>query len=703
MLGSREGGTALGALIVAAGLALTFTTASRPDAASLPTTASNRQVVSGYVNAAVRVGGAVYVGGEFSRIAPRTGSAIIVSKRGGRIEPVRAEIAGGSVNAAVSDGAGGWYVGGSFTAVGDARRNGLAHVLADGTPDPAFVPPDLPEIKAMALDGHVLAVVAAERNAGAVSHALDTRTGAELRVAYARPLGAGDPRVLLANEGTLYIAFGNRRLAAYQIGSGMRLWSRRFGGGTSIRDEGGVIAMAMNGSQLIVGGGFTQGRNQNLVLLDAGSGALERPVVRVPRGVLSLAVVDDTAYVAYARSRRFSSGLAVLDLESGRLRAWGAIRPDLLAADATNVYMTGMSTKDARRSKSFPLNRVYSARAGTPHANLHRVSPPVAGEALALVPQGGHLLFGGTFTGAGGVVRNNLAAFDARTGRLLPWHPNAADGGCCGVKAVAAAGRTIYVAGPFTQVSGAPRDGLAAVSAHGAGQLLPWHPRLSHSSIYELAVGAGRVFAGGSLILPGENQMVGLAAFSARGAATHLRFAPKLGFEFDIGAMTVWHRTLVVGGQSVIAYAAHGDGRHELWRRPTDSYVFAFARRSTTLYAGGNFEHVARRPRRNVAALALNRHGALLPFAPIVPITVETLALSGPDLVFGGGDFDAHSPQVLGAVDLNGKLEPWRFDAPEAIEVDQVAQAGSGLFVAGAFDWLGPPGNQAAGGLAWLR
>src|SRR5215216_483461 len=130
MLGSRKGGVALAALM-AAGLALTFTSASRPDAASLPTTASNRQIVAGYVNTAVRVGRAVYVGGEFGRIAPRTGSAIIVPKRGGRLE-----VAGGSVDSAVADGSGGWYLGGSFTTVGDARRNGLAHVLADGTPDP---------------------------------------------------------------------------------------------------------------------------------------------------------------------------------------------------------------------------------------------------------------------------------------------------------------------------------------------------------------------------------------------------------------------------------------------------------------------------------------------------------------------------------------------------------------------------------------
>jgi hypothetical protein len=196
-----------------------------------------------------------------------------------------------------------------------------------------------------------------------------------------------------------------------------------------------------------------------------------------------------------------------------------------------------------------------------------------------------------------------------------------------------------------------------------------------------------------------------LVAFSARGTGRLLRFSARLGDEFEIGALTVWHRALLVGGQSVIAYSVDGDGRHMLWRRSTDSYVSAFARRGATLYAGGNFDHVDRRPRQNLAAFALNRRGALLPFAPRVPISVESLAPLGSELVFGGQDVDGHSPQVLGAVGEDGKLETWHVDAPpgEFAIVVGMAPTKDGLVVAGHFGWLGPVGNQAAGGIAWLR
>ena len=72
--------------------------------------------------------------------------------------------------------------------------------------------------------------------------------------------------------------------------------------------------------------------------------------------------------------------------------------------------------------------------------------------------------------------------------------------------------------------------------------------------------------------------------------------------------------------------------------------------------------------------------------------------------MFGGGDDDHGSTQVLGAVNLDGTLEPWRFDAtPQSIEVTRIAPVKGGFFLAGHFDWIGPPGNQAPGGIAWLR
>ena len=667
------------------------------DAASadtpFPTTISGRYAVPGYVNVTARIGNTVYIGGEFSHIAPRTGSAVVVPAHGGRVEPVRAEVAGGPVNAVVADGSGGWYVGGSFATVGDARRDGLAHLQADGSLDRAFDPPALGEVDALALAGDILVVAAGPPDEMAVTHALSATSGAELAIQYDPPSGAGAARVLGASGGRLYVGFGNRRLAAYGVATGTRFWSRKFCE-SCYQNSGGVLALAFDRDRLLVGGGFVQGRSRNLVVLDAGNGVPKGRPVRIFRVVGSLAVARGHVYLPYGPE------VDVLDLASGRIRQWGAIRSSHLATDGTTVFMDGSSHRDEQAKSYFG---VYAARAGTRHAALRRVTPPLAGYTNALAPQGRRLLVAGSIGGVGGPVRHNLAAFDGRTGKLLAWHPSAADSGCCGVTALVGQGHTIYVGGPFKRLSGAPRPGLGAVSADGAGRLLPWHPRLAASSdIDALAVGAGRVFVGGSLDSPSGSESH-IAAFSATSAATRVRFSPRLSFDFLINAMTVWKHSLIVGGPSIIAYSVDGNGRHELWRHSADN-VMSFETKGSTLYAGGNFEHVDRKARTRLAAFALDRHGAILPFKAAIPFGVETLAWFGSDLVFGGGDGYRKPHQVLGAVTTDGTVEPWRVDVPPSgLLVSGIEPVAGGLFVAGQFDWIGPPGNQAAGHTAWLR
>ena len=60
--------------------------------------------------------------------------------RTGAVDPTFPQVEGGSVCAAVADGAGGWFIGGDFTSVGGVPRRHLAHIRADGTLDPVWNP-----------------------------------------------------------------------------------------------------------------------------------------------------------------------------------------------------------------------------------------------------------------------------------------------------------------------------------------------------------------------------------------------------------------------------------------------------------------------------------------------------------------------------------------------------------------------------------
>src|SRR5688572_4713210 len=88
------------------------------------------------VNALARSAGRVFLGGDFTRIGPATGGGVVLDPAGGQRAAQFPDVRGiGFV--VVPDGAGGYYLGGRFSAVGGVARRNLAHVLADGSIDAA--------------------------------------------------------------------------------------------------------------------------------------------------------------------------------------------------------------------------------------------------------------------------------------------------------------------------------------------------------------------------------------------------------------------------------------------------------------------------------------------------------------------------------------------------------------------------------------
>jgi Domain of unknown function (DUF5122) beta-propeller len=132
-------------------------------AAALPATAQAGAdlapcVPDGTVSAIAHANGNTYIGGQFAAVGQRSGSGVPLARSGvggggGTAPPCQAsadpessgsavsgqpvrpfpEVSGGSVDAAIPDGQGGWYIGGSFTSVGGQAREGLARINADGS------------------------------------------------------------------------------------------------------------------------------------------------------------------------------------------------------------------------------------------------------------------------------------------------------------------------------------------------------------------------------------------------------------------------------------------------------------------------------------------------------------------------------------------------------------------------------------------
>lgn len=93
----------------------------------------------GIVYAITKTNDVLYFGGAFTSVGLRTGSGVPVSATTGQPEASYPKV-NGTVSAVVSDGLGGWFVGGQFTRVGGLPRTNLVHIRSDRSVDPTWRP-----------------------------------------------------------------------------------------------------------------------------------------------------------------------------------------------------------------------------------------------------------------------------------------------------------------------------------------------------------------------------------------------------------------------------------------------------------------------------------------------------------------------------------------------------------------------------------
>jgi len=336
-------------------------------------------------------------------------SVVLIDARTGAVNCTAPNPTHGFVNAAVADGGGGWFIGGSFRRVGSDARPLIAHLHGDGSVDPAF------------------------------------------RAQVSLP-GGGAIATLVRHGSVLYAGW-SRAVAAFDARTGKQIWRTSIGGAVESTSGccKGVSALTFGNGVLYVVGAY--GRiggvvRHGVAALDPRSGRPLSWTVDVNRSgeVLSVAVAaDGTVYLAGAFDRlggRRRHNLGAVSARTGRTTAWApVVRPGGGAVDAmviarAEVIIGGHSPQAA-----------FDIRTGRPFAWPTQVGGSVAHFAVSAstVYLGGNARE--SFSRVGDRPANNLAAVRLPGGSFTTWTPSVNTE--VGVQALAVSGNTVLAGGYF--------------------------------------------------------------------------------------------------------------------------------------------------------------------------------------------------------------------------------------------------------------
>jgi hypothetical protein len=400
--------------VLACALALALLPASGAAAVDVPPPGTLQ--ADGPVSAVTRIGDRLLVEGGFRSIGSFLGYGTALDPASGAVAP-GFPLVYGQVSEAISDGAGGLYLGGAFSSVGTHATRGVAHVRADGTVDPAFTADVQALVTSLAVaGGRLYAGDYRQRGPGSgLVLALDLRTGQRLGAAVRAP---ADVTELLAAGNRVYVGAGD--VFALDAATGVRdpgFACER------CADERRITALLAVGDRLYVGGSTL-----GVFAVDARTGARDQRFAPSPNLVQSEAfesgplafLLDGDRLLVGGHGLALgggSSNLVALDPATGAAdRAFGAGQNlpihDLLVQGAS--LLAGGTAANGERAGLRRIDRTT----GAVTADL---APDLDGAIDALAQtSGGRVFAGGRFARMGIVRTHTMAMLDAQSGRIAP-------------------------------------------------------------------------------------------------------------------------------------------------------------------------------------------------------------------------------------------------------------------------------------------
>lgn len=627
---------------------------------------------------------AVYLGGSFSGFGDTTGPGVPIVIATNHTAATFPKINDGAfVSISISDGAGGWYVGGTFSTIGGVSRNNLAHILANGTVDLSFNPPLLTDnsVSKLKLSNDRSTLYVFVNGVTRVVASLSTADGSVLHTFLSAT--AVDPSGIdLSPDGTIfYLSYFDEDLNGSVLDAFLTADNSPLPGFDASAAVGsgqvGAIGLSVDGSILYFG--FNK-LNADFVAINALTGASIPGFSATTDSVVSHIIPSPDGTRLY-----LSGNFAVVN-------------------GVTTGPVAALSTTDGSLVSGFkPVSEFTNQQ----QAN-----------SIALSSNGATLFVGGNFTHVQGGTRHNLAAFSTTDGSLVSAFTVGADSiiqtvslsqdetqlytagqysyiaeklhiGLVALSpstslplnnfnavldegevlsfALSPDGRTLYAAGNFSGVNGISRSNIVALNTSDGAVVSAFNVAMdSNDAILKIVLSedGSTLYAGGFFSTIGGKSRSNLAAINTADGTVLDSFVPDPDASVDSLVLSRDGSHLFVGGDFTTIASASRSGLAELVAAD-GAIVPAFAPDAldgtpkalalspdeTTLYAGGNFGNIGTQAQIGLAAFSVADGSVIQSFLPVLDSQVSDFTLSSDGLhLFIAGFFSTVNSTPEGGV-----------------------------------------------------
>lgn len=606
---------------------------------------------NGEVYSIVRKNNKVYYGGDFDYVGPVTGSEALLDNLSG-INVNNFPRIDSTVNCVIPDNSGGWYVGGSFSHIGNYFINNLVHIKSDNSVDLTFKPEPNNSVLTLVLNGSYLYVGG---NFTQIQN-FSNNYLAKLNVLDGSPLfwnanvnGVVNSIQLYNNDiivGGSFSSLGG--LPRTNLGSIDSTFLQA--SNWTPNPNSTVNKLYVNGNKLYVGGSFTNisGINKSrgagyslpnytLDLYDFGAnGTIKDFIVNN-----NLLYVAGEFTIIGGANRNYLAALNPLNAIASNFNASADGIVSSLAV-SNNLLIAGGSFSNIGGQAR---NRIASLNLTT--GNASNWNPNVMGikgttfNVNAVSNYGNNIYVGGLFYSVGGTTRNNLACLDLTSNQLSSWNPNINNI----VRAISLDNNYVYIGGDFTTVNGTIIKNHIAQLNISDGLPTGWNPNCN-GVVNSLAISGTLLFVGGTYTSIGGMARTNLSAINTLpGSATNFNPSPN----GTVNSLIVDGDNLYAGGafttingqtRNRIASFSISSGSIYSFDPNVDNIVNTLSLNNNKLYIGGTFTSVSGVSKINFAEYDIQNNSTTTLYSNLTTSTTINSVQSINDIVYLGGSFN---------------------------------------------------------------